>query len=141
MVGRCWLGVAPRAVLASVRDLSTDGKPACKRFPRSARLTDAKQYKQVFAGAQRRGDRYFTVLSVVNDAGCPRLGLAIAKRSLPRAVDRNRIKRLIRESFRHHRSDLPARDIVVLVKAEAGRAQSRELTDALMRHWRRLGSP
>ena len=88
-----------------------------------------------------RGDRYFTVLSVANDVGTPRLGLAIAKRSLPRAVDRNRIKRLIRESFRQCRSELPARDIVVLVKAEAGRAQNRELTDALARHWRRLGSP
>jgi ribonuclease P protein component len=128
----------PRVVLASARDLSTDGKVASKRFTRSARLTEAKQYKRVFAGAARRGDRYFTVLSVPNDAGQPRLGVVVARRTAPRAVDRNRIKRLVRESFRHHQQALAARDLVVLAKADARRASKQELADALARHWQRL---
>lgn len=123
---------------ASARDLPTGGKVAGRRFTRSARLTDAKQYKQVFAGAERRGDRYFTVLSIANDVGAARLGMAVPRRQLPRAVDRNRLKRLIRESFRHHRAGMANRDIVVLVKADAQRAGNAELTSALARHWRRL---
>ena len=47
-----------------------------------------------------------------NDLGVPRLGLIVAKKVLRRAVDRNRVKRVIRESFRKRRG-LPALDIVV----------------------------
>jgi len=43
----------------------------------------------------------------------PRLGLVIAKRFLPLAVQRNRVKRLIREGFRSASSELPAVDIIV----------------------------
>lgn len=128
-------------MLASARDLPTGGPLADRRFTRSARLTEATQYKRVFAGAARRGDRYFTMLSAPNDVGQPRLGLAVARRSAPRAVDRNRLKRLIRESFRHHRQDMPALDIVVLVKPDARHADNQDLADALARHWRRLATP
>jgi len=41
------------------------------------------------------------------------LGLVIAKRFLPLAVQRNRVKRLVREGFRRSRSELPAIDIIV----------------------------
>ena len=47
-----------------------------------------------------------------------RLGLIVSKRMLPRAVDRNRAKRVIRESFRHA-VELPAMDIVVRVAVPA----------------------
>jgi ribonuclease P protein component len=42
-----------------------------------------------------------------------RLGLVIAKRHLRRAVDRNLVKRLVREAFRIRHSELPARDLIV----------------------------
>lgn len=42
--------------------------------------------------------------------------MAVPKRVVKRATDRSRIKRLIRESFRHNRSRLPSVDIVVSVK-------------------------
>jgi ribonuclease P protein component len=73
---------------------------------------------------QRQADRYFTVLiqtqppSASADPGA-RLGLAISKRSAPRAVDRNRIKRLIRESFRAHKAALPSVDLVVMCRRAA----------------------
>jgi len=59
----------------------------------------------------------------------PRLGLIVGKRCLPRAVDRNRAKRVIRESFRHA-PDLPTLDIVVRV-AVAGAVVSRTVADDL----------
>jgi ribonuclease P protein component len=42
-----------------------------------------------------------------------RLGLVIAKRHLRRAVDRNLVKRLVREAFRTRHSELPSRDLIV----------------------------
>ena len=56
------------------------------------------------------------------DAGQARLGLIVGKRLLRRAVDRNRTKRLIRESFRQ-RGDLPAMDIVVRVVGVRGKSR------------------
>ena len=67
-----------------------------------------------------------------------RLGLAVAKKHLKRAVDRNRIKRLVRESFRQQRDLLKGLDIVVLVKPGIETADNRTLLDALDRHWQRL---
>lgn len=135
--GCCHVAV-PRAVFAFARDLSTSVEHASSRFTRASRLTQPTQYKQVFAGARRRGDRYFTILSIPNAHEQARLGMAVSRRNMPRAVDRNRIKRLIRESFRQHRADLSARDIVVLAKAPARHASNTELLEALSRHWQRL---
>ena len=73
-----------------------------------------------------------------SDRDTARLGLAVAKKRLKRAVDRNRIKRLIRESFRQHRAILGGLDIVVLVKAGIEQADNRALLRALQRHWRHL---
>lgn len=134
----CCPDAVPRVVSASVRELSTDAERASKSYTRAARLTDPKQYKQVFAGAERRGDRYFTILSIPNALDQARIGMAVPRRSTPRAVDRNRIKRLIRESFRQQHADMAARDIVVLVKAPAQHAGNAELLEALARHWRRF---
>lgn len=67
-----------------------------------------------------------------------RLGLAVAKKHLRRAVARNRIKRLIRESFRHHRQALAGLDLVVLVKPGIDAADNRSLHASLARHWKRL---
>lgn len=51
-----------------------------------------------------------------NGTGSARLGLIVGKRVLKRAVDRNRAKRLIRESFRQ-RVEMPAVDVVVRLAA------------------------
>ena len=56
------------------------------------------------------------------DAEHARLGLIVGKRLLRRAVDRNRAKRLLRESFRQ-RADLPAMDIVVRVVGFRGESR------------------
>ncbi|GAB4350592.1 MAG: hypothetical protein Kow0073_05070 [Immundisolibacter sp.] len=55
------------------------------------------------------------VITLHNHLGWPRLGLVIPKRRVRLAVHRNRLKRWIRESFRHHQQRLPAADIVVRV--------------------------
>jgi ribonuclease P protein component len=79
-----------------------------------------------------------TVLARENGQRHPRLGLAIARKTLRRAVDRNRVKRLIRESFRLNAGRLPAVDIVVLARPGLQRRSNREIVDSLTRHWVRI---
>lgn len=84
-------------------------------FPRSARLLTPKQYKQVFAKPFKLFQPGLIFFCRENELSHPRLGLAVSKKNLPRAVDRNRAKRLIRESFRrqmHHKHV----DVVVLTR-------------------------
>lgn len=68
----------------------------------------------------------------------PRLGLAIGKKHCRRAVDRNRLKRIVRESFRQHKDRLGELDIVVINNPAAAQASNAALFDSLARHWRRL---
>lgn len=64
--------------------------------------------------------------------------MAVPKRAVRRAIDRSRIKRLIRESFRHHRSRLPAVDVVVSVKASPRDSHDPELTRRIDNIWDQL---
>ena len=67
-----------------------------------------------------------------------RLGLAVPKRHIRRAVARNRIKRIVRESFRHHQALLCGLDIVVLARSGASGRTNRELHARLEQTWRKL---
>jgi ribonuclease P protein component len=59
----------------------------------------------------------FTVAFRANAFGVPRLGVIVPKRVFPRAVDRNRMKRMLRELFRAHQARLGSRDILIRVTA------------------------
>ncbi|WP_456377944.1 ribonuclease P protein component [Thiolapillus sp.] len=115
-------------------------KPISKLgFPRHLRLLSAEDYKKVFAQSVRSTDQYFTVLARHDEhQEQARLGLAVAKKHVRRAVDRNRIKRLLRESFRHHQQQLKGLDLVVLVKPGIHKADNAALFRALEKHWKRL---
>jgi len=111
---------------------------ARQRFGRDLRLLRARDFERVFERATRSRDEHFTVLARRNDAGRPRLGLAVSRRHLPGAVRRNRVKRLVRESFRRHRETLAPADYVVLARPAADAAANATLLDSLSRHWGRL---
>ena len=107
---------------------------SCRSYPRSARLGGARDFKRVFARPVKSADAYFTVLASVVRPGSARLGLAISKRQVRRAVDRNRLKRLARETFRRRRLGLPAADFIVMAQAAALGIENRRLIDSLERH-------
>ena len=108
------------------------------RFSRQQRLLQPSEFQRVFASPAKAGDRYLTLLGRKNGLGHARLGLAIAKRNIRTAVARNRIKRVIRESFRQVHARLGALDIVVLAKAQAAQASKQELFKALDHLWQDL---
>jgi ribonuclease P protein component len=112
---------------------------ARRRFGRNNRLLNAAAFDHVFKKANRSRDKWFTVLSRENNGGGARLGLAISKNRCRKATARNRIKRIVRESFRHHQAELGSLDVVVINQAAAATATSRQLFDSLAGHWGRCG--
>ncbi|MFW6191124.1 MAG: ribonuclease P protein component [Thiohalospira sp.] len=110
-------------------------------FRRRHRLLDEAYFRHVFQQADppRSSDAYLTLLARPdNGLDHPRLGLAIGRKVTPRAVGRNRIKRLARESFRAEQSRMPPVDVVVLARPAAAAADNATLRASLARHWKRL---
>lgn len=107
-------------------------------FPEDVRLLKPAEFSRVFKQPIRSSDRLFTILAVYNELESARLGLAISKKHAKRAVDRNRIKRLVRESFRLTRHNLPAIDLVVMAKPHTKHAENQQILQSLQAHWSRL---
>lgn len=105
-------------------------------FARSQKLLSADQYKYVFSKSQRFGNKSLTILTRENSLGRPRLGLAISKKSAKRAVDRNRIKRVLRESFRLHQHTLPNVDIIAMCKSDMLLLNKQEMHKQIVIQWR-----
>jgi len=110
------------------------------RFPRRARLLKPAEFKATFARGTRTHERGLTVIAVANTLGHPRLGLAVAKKAVALAAERNRIKRQVRESFRLHQHQLPAVDLVVLVKPGSRMLTTPQLRPSLERLWIRVSA-
>ena len=82
----------------------------------------------------------FTVLYSDNGRSKARLGLAVSKKHCRTAVNRNRLKRVIRESFRQHAAGLAGHDVVVLNQLAAQHADNEALFRSLERHWQRINA-
>jgi len=105
------------------------------KLPRDLKLLTAENYQDVFSKAERFGNYSFTVLARPNDLNHPRLGLAISKKCAKRAVDRNRIKRLFRESFRLNQHKLPSVDIIAMCKPSAIKLTNHEMHEQIDKQW------
>ncbi len=70
--------------------------------------------------------------------GLARLGLAIPRKQIRRAVERNRVKRLIRESFRRHQDLLRGLDVVVIGRSALAEKNTQGVFECLENHWRRI---
>jgi ribonuclease P protein component len=122
----------PRAEHASRHNVAD---VAGESFPRRLRLTRATDFQQVFKNNIRRGDDCITILVGTRKGETPRLGFAIARKQVARAVKRNALKRLFRESFRRNRHRLPARDMVIMVRRDILAAGPAQIRASLERHW------
>lgn len=111
------------------------------RFQPGSRLLRPADFKRAFAHGRKLRNEFFNLNVIANDLQHPRLGLAIAARAVGNAVQRNRIKRQIRESFRLAQATLPAHDIVVGARSGAEAASAAALRAALAQLWTRMAPP
>jgi ribonuclease P protein component len=109
-------------------------------FGKSLRLLNADDFKPIFDNAPvRTSHQHFLILARINQYEHPRLGLVIAKKHLRFAVQRNQMKRLIRESFRKHQHQLHNLDIIVLSRKGVDELLSaKKFTAQLEQQWLRL---
>ena len=84
------------------------------------------------------GNGLFAVTARINDQDAARLGLAVASKAAGGSVKRNRIRRVIRESFRLHQHELPAVDIVVSARSRAKDAPNSELRAGIEELWSKV---
>jgi ribonuclease P protein component len=101
------------------------------RLRREARLADKPQFDRVYREGQRVSDALFTLVARPNEQGHPRLGLSVGIRAAGCAVNRNRVKRVVRERFRLSQQELPPVDFVVNAKPGAGGATRAQLAASI----------
>lgn len=110
-------------------------------FGREKRLLTARQFSAVFDSPTHKiSARQVLLLARANDLEHPRLGLVIGKKNVKLAVQRNRIKRLLRESFRHHQDMLIGWDVVVIARRGLDELENDELHRRFKKLWHRLTS-
>ncbi|MBD3585812.1 ribonuclease P protein component [Salinimonas sp. HHU 13199] len=108
------------------------------QFSRELRLLTPSHFTYVFNDATPAVSPAFTLLARHNELGHPRLGITLAKKRIRKAHDRNRLKRLIRESFRHRAGTLPDIDIVIVGKSGADKLTNDEVFAMLDKQWKKL---
>jgi ribonuclease P protein component len=121
--------------------LSDDSTPPQRlTFPPQRRVRRKVEFEAAYKRGRRFHDSLFTMTVRANEVGGPRLGLAIAARTIGNAVARNRLRRMIRESFRHAQHRLPAADIIVGAKVGARSAPDPLRRQSLVALWNKIAA-
>ena len=110
-------------------------------FEKSKRLLNAPAFQAVFDGAQYKvGHQYFLILARPTSLDHARLGLVIGKKNIRRSVHRNRVKRVVRETFRHNLDSLDSLDIIFLARKGFDSLQPSQQTRIMRETWQRLAA-
>ena len=107
-------------------------------FGKNKRLRKRVEFTAVRGKCLNISGGRLRLLAKSNALSSPRLGLVVAKKYVKLATQRNRIKRLIRESFRQRSSNLPCVDIVLLVRESIHAVNNEEFYQCLENLWQQL---
>lgn len=88
------------------------------RFFKNQRLSGKPAFSRVFDAGNRQSSYAITLLNAPNSLEYARFGFIVSKKVSKKAVERNRVRRVIRESLRQ-RSDLAGYDWVILARYQA----------------------
>ena len=111
--------------------------PNCT-FNKAQRLLNAADFSQVFDNNRVKvANSSLLILAMPTNGGHSRLGMVIAKKNIAKAVHRNRLKRIVRDTFRQRQFKVPL-DIVFLARKGAAGLCSKKLTQLLNKSWDRL---
>ena len=114
------------------------GEVGAARFQRAQRLVKPAEFQAAYRSGRRFGNEWLTVAVRPNDQAAARLGLSIAARTVGNAVSRNRLRRLIRDSFRLSQHLLPPADFVIGARTAARLASAPVLRAGLQRLWNQV---
>ncbi|MGB1237484.1 MAG: ribonuclease P protein component [Pseudomonadales bacterium] len=110
-----------------------------KNYPRDLRLLTGGDFQKVFDAVDIKiPDQRILILSRANGLDHPRIGFIISKKNVRRAVKRNHVRRIMRESFRLHQERLPNYDLIIMARQGAGDLSSEELHRLAKKCWSRL---
>ncbi|MFV8818907.1 ribonuclease P protein component [Haliea sp. E17] len=108
-------------------------------FSKRSRLLNAGDYQRVFNDVKvKAGHKHLLLLATYNQEPGHRLGLVIAKRNVRLAVQRNRIKRVAREFFRHLPASQPPMDVILLARQGMDCLDNDQLSTILRQQWQKL---
>ena len=94
----------------------------------------------MFAKPIKSADSAYTILARQNKLRLPRLGVIVSKKNIPKAVQRTRLKRIVRESFRIHSRTIGNLDVVVICQKNCSHKLNAQLFRQLDRHWKYLSN-
>ena len=118
-----------------------------KSFGKDRRLNSSQEFDRIFKKPTYRFKRFpVRVIGIPSRDNHSRIGIIVGKRALKRAIDRNRIKRIVRESFRIRIPDMPPSHFIVqfLPSSRNGNVdrldqhRCAEFQEALEAFWRKM---
>ncbi len=110
------------------------------RFPRAARLLKSADFVPPRRCGKRLVTQFFDVQFLPTIHPQARLGMAVSRRVSKLAVIRNRIKRQLRESFRHRLAHLPPFDVLIIARTCAAKQNSQTLRKDIDGLWTKLAA-
>jgi ribonuclease P protein component len=111
--------------------------PQSASFPKAQRLLTRTEFKSVLDNGVKIADPLFVLIGIPRNDQQQRIGIIVSKK-VGHAVMRNRIKRLVRERFRHVGWTLAGLDLVIIARQAAAEEESQEIFAALDHGFKRL---
>lgn len=107
-------------------------------FPREHRLVANAEFKSLFNKSKKFIQQYLVILYKPNKKPYARLGLIVGKRVAKFAVSRNKIRRILRESFRAHQTQLGYIDVVIIARKDCNTLSKEKLREVIDQIWTKL---
>ena len=108
------------------------------RYTKQQRLLNAADFSALRGTRLSVSNDAFLILAKPQALTQPRLGLAIGKKYAKLAVQRNTIKRVVRESFRHNAESLPSLDMLILARQKTKDFDKKQLHQCIETLWKQL---
>ena len=104
-------------------------------FPSKNRLLNKEQFDAVFQKREKQYSHCFISYVAENTEGFPRVGVILSKKQIRLATQRNTIRRIVKESFRHAIRDLPNVDIVIIGLKNATQVSKKDFARRIAQQW------